>query len=146
MSYATVDDVQTRLPGFSINASSKPSTAEVAGTIAEVEGEINGVLIAQGYPTVPATGENDVAMLRGYVSRKAAAEAWMDAHEESELDGRIKRWLDGWDKFIARMRRGEQHLVDQLPQGDTEAVFGIVRTPTRDDTFTERWGTTDWDE
>lgn len=145
-SYAATADVQALIPEFTIGASTKPSTTEITALITQAEGEINGILTAQGYSTVPATGSNDVALLEGYVARKVAADVWLTAYQRDDPPYKVKTWREEWRDFIARLRRGDQHLIDQLPQGDDDPVFLIVRQPSRDDYFTERGDQTDWDE
>ncbi len=145
-SYADVADVQALIPEFTIGSTSEPSTSQVEDFITQHEGEINGVLTAQGYDSIPATGSNDVALLEGYVSRKVAALVWVTAFLDDDPPWKIKDWVTSYREFLNRLRQGQQHLVDQLPQGDDGPVFGIVRHPTRDDYFTERSDTTDWDE
>lgn len=145
-SYANEDEVQALIPEFVISTSSSPSLDSVTALISQAEGEINGVLSAQGYESIPATGANDVALLQGYVTRKVAADVWLTAYQRSEPPYKVKAWREEWADFIARLRRGEQHLIDQLPQGDSTPSFAVVRHPTRDDYFTERAGQTDWDE
>jgi hypothetical protein len=145
--YATTADVQALIPELTIGPTSKPSTTEVEGFISQIEAAINGVLSAQGYSSIPATGANDVQLLKGYVATKVAALTWLAAFVSGyEAPDKVKLWNEDFRDFMNRLRQGQQHLVDQVPQGDTEAVFGIVRHPTRDDYFTERWSTHDWDE
>ena len=145
-SYAVVADVQALIPEFTIGAATEPSTSQVEDFITQHEGEINGILTAQGYDSVPATGSNDVALLAGYVSRKVAALTWVTAFLDDDPPWKVKDWTESYRNFLNRLRQGQQHLVDQLPQGDDGPVCGIVRHPTRDNYFTERGGTTDWDE
>jgi hypothetical protein len=144
--YAGVTDVQALLPEFAISGSSKPSITEVMAFITQIEAMINGVLAAQGYSTVPATGANDVALLAGVVQRKVAALTYLAAYQSDNAPDKIKVWNEEFTQFMNWLRQGQINLVDQLPQGDIEPLFGIVRHPTRDDYFTERWNTTDWDE
>ncbi len=145
-SYADVSDVQALIPEFVVGTTSKPSTSEVNAMISQAEGEINGVLSAQGYDSIPATGDNDAALLQGYVARKVAADVWIAAYQRDEPAYKVKAWRDEWAAFINRLRKGEQHLIDQLPQGEDTPYFAVVRHPTRDNFFTERGGETDWDE
>jgi len=144
--YATTDTVQALIPEFTMTTTSKPTLAEADTMLDQVEGEVNGVLAAQGYSSIPATGDNDVKMLGGYVSKKAASDVWLAAFMDDDPPYHIKEWRTEWRDFIARLRRGEQDLIDQNPQGDQDVYFAIVRTPTRDTLFTNRSGTTDWDE
>lgn len=145
-SYADTDNVQALIPEFTITSSSKPNLTEVGEFITQVEGEINGILTAQGYESVPATGTNDVAMLQGYTSRKVAALTWLAAYPTTEPPWKVKDWAEYYRDFLKRLRDGTQQLVDQLPQGDSAPYFAVVRHPTRDDYFTERGDDTDWDE
>jgi hypothetical protein len=147
-SYASVSDVQALITTdeFTISVSSEPSTTKVDEFIAQAEGEVNGVLTAQGYSSVPAGGSNDVAMLKGYIAPKVAATVWLVAFLDDDPPYRVKEWLNAYREFLNRLRQGQQHLVDQLPQGDEGPIFGIVRHPTRDDYFTNRADQTDWDE
>jgi hypothetical protein len=144
--YADGADVQALIPEFTIGASTKPSTSEVAGFISQIEAAINGVLSAQGYSTIPATGDNDVALLEGVVAQKVAAMTLLAAYPQNDPPGKVKLWSEDYKDFMNRLRQGQQHLVDQLPQGESEPIFAISRHPTRDDLFTERGGNTDWDE
>ncbi len=144
--YAAVADVQALIPELAIGPASKPSSAEVEAFISQIEAAINGVLSAQGYSSIPATGANDVLLLQGYVSTKVAALTWLAAFLSDEAPDKVRLWNDDFKDFMNRLRQGQQHLVDQLPQGDSEPMFGIIRHPTRDDLFTERWNITDWDE
>lgn len=148
MAYAELVDVQALVPEFQVTDTSRPNTAEVTSMITMVEAEINGVLSAQGYETIPATGSNDVPLLRGYVSRKVGA--WVlevaYARSSNEQSGKVSTWNNDYREFLARLRRSEQHLIDQSPQGDNEPVFGVLRHPTRDDHFTYRTDSDDWDE
>ncbi len=144
--YAAVADVQALLPELVIGTSSKPSTAEVTTFITQVEAQINGVLTAQGYPSVPATGVNDVALLQGVVQRKVAALTYLAAFPTDSAPDKVRVWNEEFTQFMNWLRQGQISLVDQLPEGDLEPLFGVVRHPTRDDTFTEHGGLTDWDE
>jgi len=51
MAWATLADIQARLPGRTINETSKPSSANVTGWIGEAEATLKGVLAAVGLPT-----------------------------------------------------------------------------------------------
>ncbi len=144
--YAAVANVQALIPELTIGPASKPSTTQVEAFISQIEAAINGVLSAQGYSSIPATGTNDVLLLQGYVATKVAALTWLAAFLAEEAPDKVRLWNDDFKDFMNRLRQGQQHLVDQLPQGDSEPMFGIIRHPTRDDLFTERWETTDWDE
>ena len=85
-------------------------------------------------------------MLQGLVAKRAAAQTWLAAFPANDAPDKVKFWLKDFADFLARIRRGEQHLIDQTPAGDFTGVFGIVRTPSRDKFFSYRGDTTDWDE
>lgn len=146
MAYATADDVQTLIPDVPFDGASMPTSVEVVAWLSQVEAMINGVLSAQGYATVPATGTNDVLMLRGVVAQRVAAMAWLAAYNADEAPAKVSLWNSEFKEFMNRLRQGQQYLVDQQPQGDSEPVFLIVRQPSRDDYFTERAEQDDWDE
>lgn len=133
--YASVADVQALLPEFEISATSKPTASEVESIIAQASGEVDGVLRAQGYASVPATGANDLALLRGHVARYTAAHTYLAAFLKDEPPYKVKAWIEGWRDFIARLRRGEQQLIDQASEGESDAVFGFVPPVARDDYF-----------
>lgn len=148
--YAVVTDVDTRLQNWpepgTLGSGTTPTDTEVDSLIDQYEGEINGVLKAKGYQTVPATGANDINMLKAYVATRVAAEVWMIVYGDDEAPYQIEQWMDGYNEFIKRLRMGAQYLVDQTPEGAEEAGFLIVRHVERDDTFTYQYQETDWDE
>lgn len=129
-----------------LTTSSEPTLAEITSVIDQVEAEIDGILAAEGYATVPATGPRSIHLLRGYVEREVAYQAYTQIYTPNELPAAVKTWHADYQAFLARLRRGEQHLPDQQPQSEDEPVFGIVRHPERDDTFTYRGQARDWDE
>ncbi len=150
MAYATIADITARLQNWptlsTFGEATRPTEAQVTAFINQVEGEVNGVLSAEGYAAVPATGADDINLLKMYVADKVAAKVWGVVYAGTEMPAAVKAWHDDYKDFLARLRRGEQHLPNQQPQSEDEPVFGIVRHPERDDTFTYRWQTADWDE
>ncbi|MBZ0315088.1 MAG: hypothetical protein K8L91_01625 [Anaerolineae bacterium] len=128
------------------DATTEPTLVEVTSTIDQVEAEVNGVLSAEGYETVPATGTASVNLLRGYVEKEVAYQTYTQVYGVNELPPAVKAWHEDYRAFLSRLRRGEQYLPDQQPQSEDEPIFGIVRHPERDDTFTFRWQPRDWDE
>lgn len=149
MPYAVITDIIARLQNWptlsSFGESTRPTEAQVLAFINQIEGEINGVLSAEGYATVPATGADDVNLLKMYVADKVAAKVWGVVFAGTEMPAQVKAWHEDYREFLARLRRGEQHLPNQQPQSEDEPVFGIVHHPERDDTFSYRYGP-DWDE
>jgi hypothetical protein len=128
------------------DADSEPTLDEVATTIDQVEAEINGVLSAEGYTNVPATGTADINLLRLYTETEAAYKTYTQVYGVNELPPAIKAWHEDYRAFLARLRRGEQYLPNQQPQSEDEPFFLTVRHPERDDYFTYRNQRRDYDE
>ncbi|MFA7386080.1 MAG: hypothetical protein WCZ87_00310 [Thiohalobacteraceae bacterium] len=146
MAYATVADVQALLrsasgAGVTIGPDSVPTQDDVENWLDQVSAEIDGVLHAQGYETVPATGARDVQVLKRYTAEKSAAITWhahYGAVPSDHIPARVKRWEEDYRDFLARLRRGEQHLNDQSPEGESDPIFGVAPPVARDDYFTAR--------
>lgn len=150
-SYADAEHVETRLANWRnmttpFTTLTEPTLDEVNAFISQVEGEINGILTAQGYSTVPATGSNDVQLLRLYTANETAYNVWGVRFGHANIPEVIKEWHEGYKAFINRLRQGQQHLVDQLPQSESDGAFLIVRHPVRDDYFSYRNTESEWDE
>lgn len=152
-SYADAGDVEARLQGWLASSvpftiSTEPTLAQVDDHIDEAEAELNGVLAAQGYTSIPATGANDVKLLRKHTANEAAYQVWVTAFGgQGDVPDTVKSWHAGFAALVNRLRKGEQDLIDQTPQSDDDGVFFIVRSPVRDDTFTDRTAIeSDWDE
>lgn len=127
MAYTSASDVEARLDLWGVapfTVSSNPTLAEVNGFIAQYEAQINGILRAQGYTTVPATGEDDVNMLKRFVASRAAAQVFSITFTAQTFPDAVKQWIADWDLFIRMLRDGELRLVNQDP-ASTEAG-GIV--------------------
>lgn len=148
--YAAVTDVDRHLSTFfdPFTSSTTPTDTVVGELIDQAEAQVNGVLAAQGYNTVPATGSNDVNMLKLIVSQYVAALVFEDYyHTQGDLPQPFKRYLEWFEKFINRLTKGQAQLIDQNPEGEDDPVFLVVRTPSRDDTFSDRtYDEQDWDE
>lgn len=143
--YADAADVQALIPEFTIGPLSRPSTTEVEAMITGLEAHLNGILIKLGY-TAPAVGETDVLLLGNIVSKKAAADVLWAAFGADRAGDKAQRWHEEWLGFLRDLRTGASALIDQDPVGADEPAFGVTRTVTRDPIFTNRYGTTDWDE
>lgn len=143
--YAAQTDIE-RLLNLSFDETTKVTAAEVEDFIVEREGLIDGVLRAQGYETVPATGASDVVKLRGLVSKVVAADVYQSWYVRDKLPERVSNWRKDFETFLNMLRQGQIHLIDQAPAGEDDPFFMIVRSPQREDYFTERYDTTDWDE
>jgi hypothetical protein len=123
--YATVANVQAHLGnlgvpgGFSIGAGSTPTTTTVEGWLDAIAGELDGLLTARGYGTVPVTGTSDLAMLNRYVAQKVAA---MVYHAQAVFDvtpEMVKTWEEEYKDFLKRLTDQTQGLIDQAPRART---------------------------
>ncbi len=132
MAYNSDTSKVTEMTGDPYTVGSQPTLAQVLDMLSRRYAEINGVLKARGY-TVPATGSNDVAMLAHYEAMGAAVLAWDARYHSSQDFPNVKRWSEEYQNFLARLRRGEQDLVDQVSAGDDEPYFEIGRAIRRDD-------------
>ncbi|KAB2865099.1 MAG: hypothetical protein F9K46_04080, partial [Anaerolineae bacterium] len=96
MPYAEIADITARLQNWptlsAFSPSSKPTEAQVTAFINQIEGEINGVLSAEGYAAVPATGADDVNLLKMYVADKVAAKVWGVVFAGTEMPAQVKAW------------------------------------------------------
>lgn len=117
MTYCTYSDVE-ETAGEEYTGSSQPSKARVVEVCIEVSLEIDAVLLAAGYTTVPATGTNDLALLKQYARFGSAAAAWHEGHVTDDEYPRVEFWEKSYRDFLPRLRRGEQGLIDQtIPSG-----------------------------
>jgi hypothetical protein len=105
----------------------EPTLAQVTETIEQIESEIDGVLKAQGYATVPATGTASIRLLRGYTEREAAYQSYTQVYGVNELPPAIKAWHEDYRGFLARLRRGEQYLPDQSPLTNTDSGMFLLQ-------------------
>lgn len=143
--YAALDDVQRQIPEFSILPTSKPTEDQVEAMIEEAEAEIDSYLTDQGY-TVPVTGARAILMLRGLTARRVAADVLLIAYPQSGENQKVRAWLERWEAFTMALKQGRLTLPGLEPLSENEPLISVVRTPTRDDFFTDRGDISDWDE
>lgn len=140
MAYADVADVQALIStisnvGVTIDGASTPSETAVASWLDQVAAEINGVLAALGYTIIPATGVNDVLLLRRYNAEKVAAMTIHAAYGfPQEPPARVVRWEKDYADFLNRLRQGQQALVDQALTSAGGLVIGSIGLQ-RDETW-----------
>jgi len=91
------------------------SESSVDTLIAGVEARINSALKAQGYADVPATGSNDIAMLKEQVLKKVAALAYMAARSPGDLPGWCASWNEEFETWFDALMNGMVVLLDQTP-------------------------------
>jgi hypothetical protein len=99
--YAALTDVQARLAGRTIDASSLPSSTQVEGWLDEAEAELNGTLISAGLPA-PYDSAHAKTILGRWVTdyaegrtRRAYASAGGDSTAQ---DG--KDLIETWDRRL----------------------------------------------
>lgn len=147
MDYVTgVDDVTRFIPSLpTLSGSTTPTDVEVEAIIEQWEATLNGVLRAAGYST-PLTATDDVRTCLLMVSQISAVDTFIAAYAFDELPDQYKRFQERWDKFVSMIKKGELEFSSDTPASADFPAFGIVRSPTRDDLFTNRYRRTDWDE
>lgn len=129
--YATVEDVQALLNALggatlTIGVASVPTTVQVEGFLDQVSAEIDGILLGQGYGTVPASGTNDVLMIKRHVIQKSAAMVYHAGYHFDDTPEKVSQWEDEYQSFLDRLIDKKIRLVDQSPRGKV-GVVGAVR-------------------
>lgn len=128
--YATAADVQALLGpksgiGATFSTTSTPTLAQVEGWLDATAAEVDGILRARGYATIPATGDTDKLTIGKHVAEKAAASTYHAGWGGFEdTPARVKRWEEDYTAFVSRLRKGEQHLVNQAPRGAMNTIMG----------------------
>lgn len=128
--YAEASDVQALLEsvsgiGMTFSSSTKPSLSQVEGWLDDVAAEVDGILRAKGYATIPATGDTDKRMIGMHVAEKAAVATYHAGWGGfQDTPARVEQWDEDYKAFIARLRNGEQHLVDQEPRYMINTIMG----------------------
>lgn len=126
--YAAVADVQALISsasgsGLTIGSGSTPTTTQVEGFLDQIAAEIDSLLRAKGYGTIPATGTNDKLLLRRYTALGAAVLTWRSAFGGYDDTERIKAWADEYKAFIERLSKNDARLIDQAPLGKVGVVL-----------------------
>lgn len=92
------------------------TAGQVDDVINGLEAQINGILVAQGYATVPATGPGDIAMLGYQVGRKAATMIYeMLKQPVDRSPDWVRTWNIDFAEWLTALRKGELRLVNQAP-------------------------------
>lgn len=128
--YGTISGVEKLLATFGVPAfssTSKPPLAEVEMWIEDTEAEIDSILAGQGYATIPATGTNDVGLMRPFVQKKVAAIAYSIIFVNKEFSDTVKMWLQDYKDFLTRLGGGKQRLQDQQPTSLRSGVPTMIR-------------------
>lgn len=115
--YTSGAEVLDLLLNLQVGRPPRLQPSDIEALVEGVEAEIDGLLKAQGYPVVPATGARDRALLGLQVRRKVAVLAYMTLYQPT---GRAPDWTRMWDvdfdNFKQALQDGKQRLVDQEPE------------------------------
>lgn len=116
--YADGDDVQAlfNVMGgavITLGAGTTPTLAQVEGWLDQLAAEVDSILVARGYSTVPASGTNDVLMIGRYVAQKAAALAYHAGYMFDDTPDKVKLWETEWADFLKALEDGKRRLIDQ---------------------------------
>lgn len=144
--YATVANVQSRMPGRTIDANSKPTSTEVEVWIDEAEGELTTSLQAAQCP-VPITEDEALEVMRKWVcwyavgmTKKAMAASSADGNEDGEIEllrfeALLQNIADNHAYYCAKLTGGGEghrhvrsHVLDgsdgkTISAGDFDPIF-----------------------
>ncbi len=129
MAYCLVADVQALLPaksglGITISDTSTPTTAQVTSFIDQISADVDSVLKAAGYGTIPATGTNDLLLLKLHVSQKAAAETYFAGYGAfDDVPSRVQQWEKSYSDFLTRLQKKTLRLIDQSPASKIAEIY-----------------------
>jgi hypothetical protein len=129
--YADVPDVQVLLnqlggATLTIDGTSNPTTTTVEKWLDQFSAEVNSILTANGYSTVPATGTDDVLLIGRYVAEAGACKSYGAFAMFDDIPDKVSQWCKSWDSFIKRLTDGDLVLQDQEPRGQIGTILGAV--------------------
>ena len=125
MAYCTVPEVET-LMSLKFTSASKPTTAKVEELIADIEGEMDGVIEAAGY-ALPIGGTSALALLKRYNEYGVAAAVWHSGFITENDIPRVAYWHQEYKDFLMRMRKGDQFLPGAVTEsGPGDPAFTIA--------------------
>lgn len=124
--YTTGAEVLGLLLDLGVGPVARLTEADAEQIITGLEAEVDGILLAQGYATVPATGLRDRAMLGEQVRLKAAARVYVTLHQPARSPDWVRTADIDWSEFLERLRRGQQRLVDQAPAAAGDGQVGVA--------------------
>lgn len=129
--YADGDDVQAwldQLGGATITLglASTPLLARVETWLDQLSAEVDSILTANGYSTVPATGANDILLIGRYVAEKGACMAYSAGFMFDDTPDKVSQWCESWDNFIKRLTDGDLVLTDQSGRAQIGTILGAV--------------------
>lgn len=126
--YADGDDVQAWLDQLggttlTLGIASTPTLARVETWLDQLSAEVNSILTAQGYSTVPATGTNDALMIGRYIAEKGACMTYGAGFMFDDVPDKVSQWCESWDNFIKRLIDGDVVLIDQSPRAKAGTIL-----------------------
>ena len=128
MAYATAANVQAHInqlggTTLTLGGATVPTSTDVGEWLDQLSAEIDGILTANGYGTVPATGTSDVNMLKRYVAQKAAAMVFHAGFMWDDTPDKIGQWEKEWDTLLERLIDRSMRLVDQSPRSGLRVIY-----------------------
>ena len=113
--YADVEHVQPYVTpyGLTIGSTSKPTTTQVEGFLDQTAAEVDAVLSARGYGTVPATDTTDILFLRLHVSMYAAVLTYAAGFGSDNMPDGIMEMKEHYNSFLQRLIDGDLTLPGQ---------------------------------
>jgi hypothetical protein len=141
MPYITIDDVQVRMPQFSLTAVSKPTVADAQTFLEDTTAELDVSLETMGY-RVPVTGSKSLAIIRSILSAGTIAKILFAraasvggdiavqsaTRAQAQFDGYLKALKDPLNplELIDAFRTGQAMLKpDSIVFGLRSADLGI---------------------
>lgn len=124
--YTSGAEVYELLIDLGVGPPTRLTTDKVDAIVEGFETEVNGILLGQDYTVVPATGENDVAMIREKVRMKAAARVYDLLYDKERSPDWVRNAHIDWSDWLNMLRQGQLRLVDQSPAGDVAEANEVI--------------------
>jgi hypothetical protein len=142
MAYAAYTDVElliSELLNLTLSEATVPTTTTVDTWCDQLSAVVNSALTRAGYGTIPASGTNDLALLKFWVAGRAAGIIWeqkFGGSSETMPESIRKQW-EGFDGFVEGLANASVWLVDQKPTRGSTKVTAAVRADAyaADDTY-----------
>ena len=120
--YATTADVNARLAGRTINATSAPSSSQVSAWIDEAESRLHRELVAAGLST-PVIGAEPINVVKDPVTSRAAVR-WLEsttAGTDMEAKELLDRLTKEWEDFLTLIRTDPTRVAALIGQASTSS-------------------------
>lgn len=110
--YAAVSDVESLLAGFTISATSRPNSSQVANLLVLASNELDTVLSLSDYSTpVPTAASQGLEMVRGWASIGAAYKTAM-AMPQGKESKHAESYGAEWKAILDGIGSGRSYLPD----------------------------------